>query len=318
MTWRNSTLALIGAISLSLALLSAASAQSGDAIPGGIYHATTTESTGCDEGDIITEGGFQIQLNNHGTRVFQIVANDVTFMGSHIGAFPIQADTPIASDGTFSDTISFPPVTITAEGRFEGDTVSGTFEVRLNGVLECAATFTGQGEPPPERDPLRFEGVIEASGDCGGGTISLIASGDTRFVLAIEVENLSVHGISTSGSGRFAEGAVPLAEDGSFGWTYFPGSEQGQELAILGSLTSFLTVRGAVTVSPSECGPLMFNAGLGVPNAGNDGRGGLEITSLGQGGTGPASSGNSLAWLAGLAAVGAALLGLGAASLARR
>ncbi len=311
-------LALVGAIGLALVLLSAAAAQSGDAIPGGIYHATTTESTGCDEGDIITEGGFQIQLNSHGTRVFQIVANDVTFMGSHIGAFPIQADTPRASDGTFSGTISFPPVTITAEGRFEGDTVSGTFEVRLNGVLECAASFTGQGEPPPERDPLSLMGLIEETDDCGGGTILLTISGDRRFVQAINVENLSVHSASTSGSGIFAEGTVPLAEDGAFGWTYFPGSEQGQEIAVLGSLTSFLTVRGAVTVSPSECGPLTFSAGLGVPNTGNDGRGGLEITSLGQGGTGSTSPGSNIAWLAVLAAVGAALLSLGAVSLAKR
>ncbi len=315
---RRGVLMLIAVIALLMATAAATIAQSGDAIPGGIYHATTTESTGCDEGDIITDGGFQIQLNNHGTRVFQIVANDVTFMGSRIGAFPIQADTPIEPDGTFSGTISFPPVTITAEGRFEGDAVSGTFEVRLNGVLECAASFTGQGEPPPEREPVSFTGVIEATGDCGGGTILLTISGDMRFVQAIHVENLSVHGAPTSGSGRFAEGTVPIAEGGSFGWTYFPGSEQGQEIAVLGSLTSFLTVRGAVTVSPSECGPLTFSAGLGVPNAGNDGRGGLEITSLGQGGAGPTSSGSNLAWLAVLAAVGVVLLGLGAVSLAKR
>lgn len=319
MTNRRVILVLVGSIGLALFFLSAVAAQSGDAIPGGIYHATTTESTGCDEGDIITDGGFRIHLNSHGTRVVQIVVNDVTFMGTRIGSFSIPADTPIEPDGTFSGTISFTPVTITAEGRFVGDTVSGTFEVRLNGVLECAATFTGRGEPPPEREPVTFTGVIDATGDCGGGTILLTLSGDMRFVQAIDVEDLSVHGAPMSGSARFDTGTVPIAEDGSFGWTYFPGSEQGQEIAILGSLTFFrASVEGAVTVSPSECGAQSFSAGLGLATR-NDARGGPEITSLGQGGGGPGSEPSQASrWLAALAAAGAALFGLGAASRARR
>ncbi len=312
---RTGILALVGAVGLALALVSTATAQDGNTIPGGLYIATTTESTGCDEGDIITSGGFSLRLNPQGTRVVEILAHEVYFQGTLLGRpFSIQADAPIASDGTFSGEISLPPITIEAEGRFEGDTVSGTFTVRLDGVLECAGSFTGRGEPPSLSGPF-LVGEIERDGDCGGGRVQLTISSNLESVQAVSVINLLVHGEPTSGSGGFHLGSIPIEEDGSFGWTYFPGSELGQEIALLGTLTMPPRVTGAVTVSPSECGALPFLADQDLTRS----RGGDDAPALvlPQGGAGTAANGPSyVPWIA-LAVAAAALLGLGAVSRRR-
>jgi hypothetical protein len=271
-------------------------------------------------------------LNDHGTLIVDLIVNDlVTTLGS-FDSFTIPVTIPIDENGRFDqefDPLGIGLALVRMEGQFVSQTlnvphagpievysVSGTLSVRVGGVVECEATFSAQGDPPPERAPVTYPATIETvDRDCGGGDIDLTVSGDRLSVIAISVRDLDVHGTPVSASATFGEGTVPIDEDGSFGWTYFAGEEVGQEIAVIGTI-SFASISGGLTISPSECGAIPFG-GVNVANSARGGDG-LLITSLGQGGTGPASSGNNLAWLGVLAAAGAALLGFGAISLAKR
>ncbi len=293
-------LALVGAVGLALAFVSTAAAQSGNTIPGGIYIGT---ASGDCQGGVITVGPeIKLHLNDHGTRITTFTVTDLVTPLGDFDRLGIPVDIPINEDGSFDD--EFDPLNVGLAlvrlgGQFEGDSVSGSLSVDVDGSVQCSGTFTMQGSPPPERPPVTYFGTIEiVDRDCGGGDIDLTVSGSRISVSAILVRNLDVHGTPARGAATFAESTVPLSEDGSFGWTYFPGEEAGQEIAVIGTV-SYASISGAVTVSPSECGAMPFA--------------GRSPMSLGQGGTGPESETIPASlWLALLAAVGAALLGLGA------
>ncbi|MCH8008340.1 MAG: hypothetical protein IIC91_05695 [Chloroflexi bacterium] len=302
---RRGIFALVGAIGFALALLSAAAAQSGDAIPGGIYIGI---ASGDCPGPVIQAGpDVEFQLNSHGTAITTFTVTDLVTPLGDFERLGIPVDIAIDEDGSFDeefDPLNLGLALVHLEGRFEGESVSGSFNIEVDGTVQCSGTFIMEGSLPPERPSVLFLGTLDdVDRDCGGGDIDVTVSGNRLSVIAVDVRNLNVHGTPVSASATFGEGTVPIAEDGSFGWTYFPGEVVGQEIAVIGTV-SFAFFSGGLTVSPSECGAIPFS--------------GVSPQNLGQGGAGPTSSGNSLAWLAVLAAVGAALLGLGAASLAKR
>ena len=49
-------------------------AQSGGAIPGGVYAAFSDDAVGCDAGDVQNSGGFVLRLNAEGTRVVELIS----------------------------------------------------------------------------------------------------------------------------------------------------------------------------------------------------------------------------------------------------
>lgn len=304
--WTTCAAALVAAALVAglVAARTGAHAQEEGAIPGGIYAGTIVDTSGvCDEGDLIIGEGFSLRLNPHGTRIVELTVNEVTYMGSSIGPYVVPGDVRIEEDGSFQgDTDVSGVATLHFEGRFEGDAVSGSFGVEVSGTVECAGTFTAQGSPPPERPPTTFEREIDMVGeDCGGGTILVTVSGDRLSVIAIEVEGFNAEGIPASGSATFDEGAVPIAEDWTFGWAYFPGREIGQEIAVSGRFASeaLFLLSGAVTVSPSTCGPVPLR---------------VMPMFLGRGGTGPTSPSNTtLFWAAILGAAGLAAFAAGVA-----
>ncbi|MCH8949950.1 MAG: hypothetical protein IIB87_06195 [Chloroflexi bacterium] len=242
-------------------------------------------------------------LNDQGTMIVSMNVTDLTTPLGDFASLAIPVSIPIDEDGSFSD--DFDPLNvglamIHLEGQFEGDVMSASFSVEVGGIVECAGTVTAQGAPPPPRPPTTFSGSIEpAERNCGNGGISVTVSGDGLSVIGLEIEEFSVHGASASGSATFAEGTVPIAEDGSFGWVYFPGSELGQEIAVIGTVR-FATVSGAVTFSPSTCGAVPFVS--------------VNPLSLGQGGSGAMSdSGLPFYWALAAGAFGIASLAIGAA-----
>ena len=119
-------------------------AQSSGAIPGGVYAAFSEDAVGCDEGQIQNSGGFVLRLNAEGTRVVELISIQTNFLGSYVGTVSIPADVPIEPDGSYSEPIVFPPVVIRGAGRFDGETLTGSFRVELDGVLECEGTFVGR------------------------------------------------------------------------------------------------------------------------------------------------------------------------------
>ena len=301
-----STVGLVVAFALlTMALWPAAiGAQTPPTIPGGIYHGTGVDTVGgCSEGELTVGEKSSLVLNDDGTMIIAWIVNDLTTPMGDFASLSIPVSIPIDDDGSFSgdfDPYNLGLVVVHLEGQFEGDTVTGRFSATGTDELDCAGTFSGEGAPPPPRPPSTFSGSIEPSANgCGNGGISVTVSGDGLSVIGLEIEGFSVHGASTSGSATFAEGTVPIAENGSFGWTYFPGSEPGQEIAVIGSVR-FATISGAVTVSPSTCGAVPFA--------------GVNPSSLGQGGTGP-MSGSGLPFVSALAvgAIGVAGLAIGAA-----
>ncbi len=295
-----------GALLAALALFTAAAhAQTAPAIPGGVYSITLVDTTGgCSEGDFTVGPATTLRLNPHGTRISELIASDVR---SPIGFFsraPIPVRIPIDSEGRFDGT--FDPwelgvVMVHLEGTFVDDSVSGTFSVVGVDALECAGTFSGPGESPPTRPPVRYGGrILLAAEDCGPGDLTLTVSGDGLSLIEIHVEGVAVHGVQAGGNATLAVGTVPIAENGSFGWTYFPGSDPGQEIALIGSVETLGNIQGWLTVSPSTCGAMPFVS--------------AAPTGLGQGGTGrPADSGVALAWALAAAAFGVAALAAGAA-----
>ena len=305
MTNRRSVLMLIAVISLIMATATIARAQSSDAIPGGIYIGI---ASGDCPGPVIQAGpDVEFQLNSHGTAITTFTVTDLVTPLGDFERLGIPVDIAIDEDGSFDeafDPLNLGLALVHLEGRFEGESVSGSFNIEVDGTVQCSGTFIMDGSVPAERPSVLFFGTLDdVDRDCGGGDIDVTVSGNRLSVIAVDVRNLSVHGTPVSASATFGEGTVPIAEDGSFGWTYFPGEEVGQEIAVIGTV-SFAFISGGLTVSPSECGAIPFS--------------GVSPQNLGQGGAGPTSSGNSLAWLAVLAAVGAALLGLGVASRAKR
>lgn len=296
-------IALAGALGLVLAAIGVAVAQSGDAIPGGTYIGMTDGP--CD-GSIIQSGpDWELRLNDHGTEIISLTVNDLETPVGGFSSLQIPTSIRIGGDGSFDeefDPLNFGLAIVHLEGRFEGDAVSGSYSVEAEGELQCMGTFEAQGSPPPERPPSLFLGSIDEVGDCGGGDIDITVSGDRLSVIEILVRNLSVHGAAISASATFDDGTVPIDEEGSFGWTYFPGEEPGQEIAVIGT-TNFAFVSGALTVSPSECSAMPFE--------------GVNPQDLGQGGTGAGSSGAAPLLPTALAAVGAVLFCAGRIALRR-
>ena len=301
-----STVGLVVAFALlTMALWPAAiGAQTPPTIPGGIYHGTGVDTIGgCSEGDLTVGEESSLVLNDDGTMIIAWIVNDLTTPMGDFTSLSIPVSIPIDDDGSFSgdfDPYNLGLVVVHLEGQFEGDTVTGRFSATGTDELGCAGTFSGTGTPPPPRPSSIFSGSIEpAQRNCGNGGISVTVSGDRLSVIGLEIEEFSVHGAATSGSATFAEGTVPIAEDGSFGWAYFPGSEPGQEIAVIGTVR-FAAISGAVTVSPSTCGAVSFVS--------------VNPASLGQGGTGPLSdSGIALGWALAAGAFGMAGLAIGAA-----
>ena len=331
---------LVGAVSLvvAFALLvvvlwpAAIGAQTPPTIPGGIYHGTAVDTVGgCSEGELTSGPKTGLRLNPHGTVITTFVAYDITTPLGNFSSLDIPISIPIDSDGRFDGT--FDPLgvglaIIHLEGRFDGDSVSGTFSVVGTDALDCAGTFSATGTPPPPQPPVIYSGEIDANADeqCGFGDFTMTVSGDQLSVIAVEIEGFSVHGASTSGSATFAEGTVPIAENGSFGWTYFPGSEPGQEIAVIGQFVSS-NVQGLLTVSPSTCGPIQYFAGRPLAQGGGgplsdfglltDG-GSVSLSGgparLPATGAGPMSdSGLSFSWALAAGAIGVASLAIGTA-----
>ncbi|MCH7488913.1 MAG: hypothetical protein IIB23_04715 [Chloroflexi bacterium] len=279
-------------------------AQTPPTIPGGTYTGIGVDTIGgCSEGELTVGEESSLVLNDHGTMIIAWIVTDLMTPLGDFTSLSIPVSIPIDDDGSFSadfDPLNVGLVMVHLEGQFEGDRVTGAFSARGTDELECAGTFSGTGTPPPPRPPSIFSGSIEpAQRNCGNGGISVTVSGDGLSVIGLEIEEFSVHGAATSGSATFAEGTVPIAEDGSFGWTYFPGSEPGQEIAVIGTVR-FAAISGAVTVSPSTCGAVSFVS--------------VNPASLGQGGSGPLSdSGIALGWALAAGAFGMASLAIGAA-----
>ena len=307
---------LVGTVSLVIAFVllvvvlwpAAIGAQTSHTIPGGTYSGVAVDTSGgCSEGELTIGEEFSFLLNDHGTMIVSMNVTDLTPPLGDFGSLAIPVSIPIDENGSFSD--DFDPLNVGLalvhlEGQFEGDTMSASFSVEVGGIVECAGTVTAQGTPPPPRPPTTYSGSIEpAERSCGNGGISVTVSGDGLSVIGLEIEDFSVHGAATSGSATFAEGTVPIAEDGSFGWAYFPGSEPGQEIAVIGTVR-FATISGAVTFSPSTCGAVPFVS--------------VNPSSLGQGGSGAMSdSGVSLGWALAAGAFGVASLAIGAAGRRR-
>ena len=330
-----STVGLVVAFALLIVVLwpAAIGAQTPPTIPGGIYHGTAVDTVGgCSEGDLTSGPKSSLRLNSHGTVITSWIVTDLTTPLGGFSTLDIPISIPIDSDGRFDGT--FDPLNVglaivRLEGQFDGDSVTGTFSVVGTDALDCAGTFSGEGSPPPPRPPVHYSGDIDATDDqdCGFGDITMTVSGDQLSVIAVEIEGFIVHGASTSGSATFAEGTVPIAENGSFGWTYFPGREPGQEIAVIGQFVSS-NVQGWVTVSPSTCGPIQYFAGRplaqGGPGPLSDSNLPTDGGSLDQGGGGPArlpatgagplsDSGLSFAWALAAGAIGVASLAIGTA-----
>ncbi len=329
------TVSVVVAFALLIVALSPAAigAQTPPTIPGGIYQGTAVDTLGgCSEGELTSGPKTGLRLNPHGTVITTFVVYDITTPLGDFSSFDIPVSIPIDSDGRFDGT--FDPLNlglaiIHLEGQFDGDSVSGTFSVVSDDALDCAGTFSADGTPPPPQPPVLYSGAIDATDDqeCGFGDLTMTVSGDQLSVIAVEIEDFIVHGASTSGSATFAQGTVPLAENGSFGWTYFPGSEPGQEIAVIGQFVSS-NVQGLVTVSPSTCGPIQYFAGRPLDQGGGGplsdfgpsadggslGRGGESVLLPPGVGAGPLSdSGLSIRWALAAGAIGVASLAIGAA-----
>ena len=319
---------LIGVTAALLAAVSAAataSAQDGP-IPGGFYSGTLVDSgVSCSQGDFTLGEAFELRLNAQGTAIIEITDHEVTYLGSPIADASYGVDIPIASDGSFQDDFDVAGIVFThIDGRFQGDTVSGSYRISVGGVVECDATFTAQEGPPPPPSPVTWDAPIDLRSDgCGGGVVSVTVGGDGTSLIAAAVTGLQADGELVAGSASFDEGTVPIAADGSFGWVYFPGSEPGQEIALSGTFAGGFS--GLVTVSPSTCGPVGFGssdplAGFGLGGDVPDGAGDLRAAAgLPDTGGGAAADRGRIGLVAtALAAAGVATLVLALALLRRR
>ena len=320
------TVGLVFAVaSLIVALWPAAiGAQTPPTIPGGIYHGTSVDTVGgCSEGTLTSGPKTSLKLNPHGTVITTFVVYDITTPLGGFSILDIPISIPIDSDGRFDG--SFDPLgvglaIVHLEGQFDGDSVTGTFSVVGTDALDCAGTFSATGSLPPPAPPVLYSGEISLTDDveCGFGDLTVTVSGDELSIIEIGVEGLAVHGVETRGTATFAEGTVPIAENGSFGWTYFAGSEPGQEIAVIGQFVSS-NVQGWLTVSPSTCGPIQYFAGRPLAQGGG---GPLSIDQGSRGGPGflPATGAGPLSdsglpsyWALAAGAIGMTSLAIGAA-----
>ncbi len=294
---------LIGTLLAAAILFQAAAfAQTAGPALGGSYFGTIDgEGDGCSTGSVYAGPETGLYVNREGTSVIGLELTDLVTPLGNFTSFDVLIDVPINDDGSFDQT--FDPLNlgltiIHLDGQFDGETVSGNFSSQPPDGPGCAGTFAMAWVPPPPRTYWGSVGSSESG--CGNGNAAVTVSGDRLSVIEIVVDFLDEDGVLHAASATFDEGSVPVAEDGSFGWVYFPGSDLGQEIAVLGRVGP-ARLSGGVTLSPSTCGAMPFV--VGVP------------TSLGQGGSGGAGSatGVSLGWALAAGAFGLAALAAGAA-----
>lgn len=278
--------------------------------------------TPCNTGTFTLGSDFSVLTAGTGSRITNLHVTGVSITSVLPGALDldIPVDIPVAADGSF--IADFSPLSLTSgpivvtshlEGRFQGTSLSGSFSVTINGS-SCDGTFQAQlTQPPPPPTPAppqeqTFSANIPLVNGCGGGALSITRSAGLLSITKVTVEGFVANGRTFSGAGTFAQGTVPIDPNtGAFGWVYFPGQGPGQEIALTGTFFQ-VSVEGLVTVSPSTCSPVGFNAYsftvgtfLGGP--------GLPST-----GSGPSSKSRAgLALELGAAALGLVALGAGLA-----
>jgi len=306
---------IVGALLAAVVLFAAAAlAQTAGPVLAGSYIGTFNgEGKGCNQGSVYAGPETGLEVNSAGTIIIGLLLTDlVTPMGDY-GSITIPIDVPISEDGSFNQT--FDPLSLGftilhVDGQFDGESVSGNFSSTPPDGPGCAGTFTMEWVPPPPRTYRSLVGISE--GGCGGGGIGVTVSRDGLSVIEIDVNAGDADRLSFSGTASFDEGSVPVAEGGSFGWVYFPGSEPGQEIAVLGRVDSG-RLTGAITLSPSTCGAIPFVSAappaLRGPLDGRGGPGYLPDTGSG----GPAAASASLGWALAAGAFGFAALAAGAA-----
>lgn len=306
-------LAIATAAALTALVFVPSAAAGNRPIAGAQYSGTIVDTSGvCDEGQITLGADFVLQISDYGWTITSIRVSEVTVAGflSDPQDFTLSVNASVGSSGAFTfDIHPISQILVHTEGVFDGDSVSGSFRVEMNGVLECGGTFSGTGFAP-EPIETTFTGQIEETGPiCGPGTISITRSADRLSILAIAVDSLKTGSQVVSGSAHFDEHTVPVSpNDGTFS-TYFPGRAPGQEIAVSGRFPNSGPLFGAVDVSPSACFSRSYHASP-VP-------GHLEPSGLPSTGAGPSPRGTPLAQslAIALAAIGA---GLFAAAFALR
>lgn len=272
-------LAIIAAVSM----VATVHAQHGP-IPGGVYNGTLVDSdVSCSQGGFTLGEEFTLRLNSEGseaTAIVEMTVHEVSYLFDPVGTYTWPLDIAINSDGSFEDEFDVNGLAfVQVEGRFQGDTVSGSFRVDVDGVVECDGTFTAQGFPPRPPEPSTWTAPIGLNPDgCGGGVVSITVSSDRSSVIRAGIADFKADGVLVSGSAAFDKGTVPLVAKGSFRSLYFPGSEPGQEIALSGAVAGALS--GIVTVSPSTCGPVAFRSS-GPTLGSRPGTGGIAAAGAG-------------------------------------
>ena len=305
-------------------------------IPGGVYAGTLVDSDGsCSQGALTLGDEFEMGLDSPGTAVRLITLHDLDYVRDSHGrtreTVHQRVEFAIASDGSFDgDVVVGGALWVQIEGRFQGDTVAGSFRVTVEGVDECVATFNAQGSPRLPLEPgIRNAGIQVEAFFCGlAGRLSVTVSSDGLSLIQAGIADLRditgerLNPTLATGSATFDEGTVPIAADGTFGWVYFPGSEPGQEIALTGTFAPWFS--GIVTISPAPpcILPLRFSGGpqnLGAFLLPSSGPAGADPSALPDTGGGPAVDRGriGLVWPA-LAAAAVATLVLALALLRRR
>lgn len=304
---------LLGAVALVLLLdVGSVGAQERVPVPGAVYSGRITDQTGeCSRGVLTVGEDIQFGISDYGSAIRSIGLTGLTYANLLFtpSSYTLSVYIPVADDGSFNQDFSQFGVSVHIEGRFEGTTMAGSFRAAVGGTTECEGTFSAQTQVP-ERRETTFSGTIDAGDGCGGGTISITRSADLLSVTRIAVEGFQADGRTFAGAATFDEGTVPIdPETGSFGWAYFSGREPGQEIAVSGIFSPY-QLSGAVTVSPSTCGPVRFTTYIG-------GRGGPGLPATGSGPS-PSSTEPAGWWLLAAAALGLAALATGLALSRRR
>jgi MYXO-CTERM domain-containing protein len=150
--------------------------------------------------------------------------------------------------------------------------------------------------------PGTYTGDVAASGDCGGGTVTVMTRADGGDIAEVSVTDLMVDGEAISGSATFDAGTVEIHHDGDSFTAYF--DVEGHQVEVSGAFVDGGAggLEGSVTVTPSTCGALAYSAVAGAT---------VAPTALPSTGTGSSSSDSTGAPWA-LIASALALLGLGA------
>jgi LPXTG-motif cell wall-anchored protein len=194
------------------------------------------------------------------------------------------------------------------------DTVACETLPRLGGPpaapTETPADTTPEATPEPPVAGATYTGDVQASGDCGGGTVSVTVSAD-----GAEVTSASVSGVgdgaggTMTGSATFPSGAAPIGDDGSIssGDVYIQTADGS---VTIGGVFDGSDLTGAVTVTPSTCGALSFSAVAGAVTAPTA----LPSTGIAD----DSSGGSSMPWAIVAGVLAALGLGAGAFVLRRR